>query len=75
MTEEKVPGSNNNNNNNNTVTRGLEARIVEDGKTSIARLQQLKQPAVARQWLRKHVSLATDMYAYHATPSIRNSWH
>jgi hypothetical protein len=65
--------SNNNNNksnNNNNVTCRLGARIVEDGKTSTARLQQLTHPAIAGKWLRKHVSLATDMH----TQKQQNSW-
>jgi hypothetical protein len=41
------------------VTRRLKAGLVEEEKTSIARLQQPKQPAIARQWRCKHISAIT----------------
>jgi hypothetical protein len=42
-----------------SVTFWLKARIVEEEKTPIARFQKLKQETVAREWLCKHVSMAT----------------
>jgi hypothetical protein len=40
----------------------LKARIVEEGKTWIARFQQPKQKAVARQCLYKHVFFGVDIH-------------
>jgi hypothetical protein len=42
------------------VTWWLKARIVEEEKTSTARLQQPKQPTVAREWPHYHFSTATE---------------
>jgi hypothetical protein len=42
------------------VTLRRKARIVEEEKASIARLQQPKQSAVAKEWFCKNVSTATE---------------
>jgi hypothetical protein len=54
----------------NTVTFWLKGRIVEKENTSFARLQQTEQPAAARQWLCKRISLETDMH----TQQWKNYW-
>jgi hypothetical protein len=45
---------------NNIVRWWLKTRIDEEEKTSIASVQQPKQPVVSREWLFKHVSAATE---------------
>jgi hypothetical protein len=42
------------------VAYSFKTGIVEEEKTSIARLQQPEQPVVARQWLCKHIFTARD---------------